>query len=143
MDILEKRHVEISALALDGLATRHKAITSNIANAESPDYKKVEVQFENQLRRIINTEEKKDQYMLDNMFSENRVPYTPGKFDMSYKEFNPQVMTSESGIAGRSNVNVEREMAELAKNGMRYNALATLQQKAYQGMKDLIKGGGG
>ena len=33
MDILGKRVIEITSLAMDGLATRHKAISSNIANA--------------------------------------------------------------------------------------------------------------
>ncbi len=142
MDILEKRHVEITSLALDGLAARHKAISSNIANADSPDYKEVKVNFENKLRNIIHTEEKREQHKMDNLFNEDRTPFQPGKFDLQYKDFSPETYESQADGIGGNNVNIERQMAELAKNGMKYNALALLQQKAFQGMSDLIQKGG-
>ncbi len=142
MDILGKRHVEITSLALDGLAARHKAITSNIANAGSPDYKAIGVNFEDQLKRIIDTEEKKEQHKKDNMFKEDRQEYEANKFDMQYEDFRAEMFTSQAQSTGVNNVNIEREMAELAKNGMKYNALATLQQKAFQGMANVIEKGG-
>lgn len=142
MDILEKRHVEITSLALDGLAKRHKAISSNIANANSPGYKEVKVGFEDQLRKIIQTEDKKEKHKMDNLYNENRQPYQAGKFDLEYKDFKPQTQVSQTETINGNNVNIEREMADLAKNGMKYNALAFLQQKAFRGMSELIKQGG-
>jgi len=142
MDILEKRAIEITSLALDGLAKRHKAVSSNIANADSEGYKKVEVNFEDQLQRIIATEDKKDQHMLDNMFKENKAPLQVSAYDLQYSNFNPELSVSKEAAFGKNNVNIEGEMAELAKNGMKYNALARIQQKAFQGLKEVIQYGG-
>lgn len=142
MDILERRKVEITTLALDGLSARHKAVSSNIANAESPDYKAVKVDFEDQLRKIIQTEEKREQHKLQNLYNENRQPFEPGKFDLQYKDYKPESYISQADSINGNNVNIEREVAELSKNGMKYNALANLQQKAFQGLADVIKQGG-
>jgi len=38
---------------LDGCAVRHKAIAANLANAETPGYKRVEVRFEEQLAKAL------------------------------------------------------------------------------------------
>ncbi len=136
MDILEKRNMEITSLAMDGLAARHKAISSNIANANSPDYKAINVDFEDQLKKIIDTEEKKEQHKRESK------PYQPDKTDFEYEDFMPETTVSQAKSIGINNVNIEREMAELSKNGMKYNALAILQQKAFQGMSDVIQKGG-
>ncbi|NLF83839.1 MAG: flagellar basal body rod protein FlgB [Candidatus Gastranaerophilales bacterium] len=141
MDILNKRSMEIASLAMDGLAIRHKAISSNIANSESPDYRRVTVDFEGQLRRIIDTDNRHEQNMLENMDKEDATPYKAGKNDLNYRDFKPEIAMSE-GASGVNNVNIETEMADLAKTGIMYDALATLQQKAFQGMKEVIERGG-
>ena len=38
---------------LDGCAARHKVIAANLANAETPGYKRMEVRFEDQLIKAI------------------------------------------------------------------------------------------
>ena len=38
---------------LDGCAARHKAIAANLANAETPGYRRVEVRFEEQLAKAL------------------------------------------------------------------------------------------
>ncbi len=142
MDLIEKRSMQVASLALDGLAARHKSISSNIANADSPNYKRLDISFEDQLQRIIDTEDRKKKHKLENMFNENREDFKPGAFDLKFSDFNPVMTISEAGSSGINNVNIETEMSELAKNGMRYNSLAVLQQKAFQGMKDVIQQGG-
>jgi len=131
MDILSKRSMEITALAMDGLASRHKALSSNIANANTPDYSRVDVEFEGQLKKILETEVAKERHQ------EIKKP-------LEYSGFNPQIVMSSdpAQIEGMNNVNIEMEMAQLAKNGMKYNALAQLQSKAFNGLKEVIRGGG-
>lgn len=129
MDILSKKAMEITTLALDGLAARHNALSSNIANANTPNYQRIDVAFEGQLRRIIDTQDSKDQG-------------TELKKPLEYTGFNPNIVLSGNPTQNGSlnNVNIEIEMAELAKNGMKYNALARIQAKAFQGFKEVIKG---
>lgn len=142
MEIFEKRAIEITSLAMNGLTARHKAITSNIANADSADYKKINVNFEDQLKRIIATDDRKEEHMRDNMFKDNKMPLQSAVYDLQYSDFNPEMIISEQNSVGKNNVNLESEMAELAKNGIKYNALAILQQKAFQGLKTIIQQGG-
>lgn len=143
MDILSKNAIEITSLAMDGLAARHKAISSNIANADSQNYKRVQVTFEDQLKRIIESEKKKEQYKQDNMFKKDKeFSNEESKSDFKYSDFKPQVVFDKESSAGKNNVNLEREMADLAKNGMKYNALAILQQKAFRGLEEVIRQGG-
>lgn len=59
MDFLSKRTIEITSLAMDGLSARHNALSANIANANTPDYKRVDVSFEGKLREILNLEYQK------------------------------------------------------------------------------------
>ncbi|HUU67890.1 MAG TPA: flagellar basal body rod protein FlgB [Planctomycetota bacterium] len=40
---------------LDGCAARHKAIAANLANAETPGYKRLEVRFEEQLAKALDS----------------------------------------------------------------------------------------
>ncbi len=131
MNILTKTSMEITALALDGLSKKHKALSSNIANANTPDYSRIDVEFEGQLQRILETEKAKEQK------KEIKKP-------LEFSGYNPQIMMSGDPAqgSGANNVNIEMEMAELAKNGMKYNALAQLQSKAFMGLKEVIKGGG-
>ena len=53
MDLFNVRAIEVSKLAMDGLLERQKAISSNTANAVTPDYQRKDVVFEDQLRDII------------------------------------------------------------------------------------------
>ncbi|HSA05628.1 MAG TPA: flagellar basal body rod protein FlgB [Candidatus Gastranaerophilales bacterium] len=143
MDILEKRNIEITTLAMDGLSQRHKAIASNIANADSKGYKRVELNFEDQLQKIIATDKRKEEHKINNMLNASNEPLEKGKFDMGYSDFNLQTtQAADSNFTDGNNVNIEKEMADLTKNGMTYNALATLQQKAFKSMSDVIQQGG-
>lgn len=131
MDILSKRTIELTSLAMNGLAEKHKVISANIANVNTPGYTKTDVEFEDQLQKILTSEK-----LNENLNGETNPN--------DYKKFKPQLILSgdpaEEGAV--NNVNIEMEMAELAKNGMKYNALAALQSKAFKGLSDVIMGGG-
>ena len=57
MDLISSRTIEITKLGMDGLMDRQQAISSNIANVMTPDYKRKEVAFESQLAEIIEKED--------------------------------------------------------------------------------------
>ncbi|MDD3013189.1 MAG: flagellar basal body protein [Candidatus Gastranaerophilales bacterium] len=159
MDLISKSAIEITTLALDGLLARHKVLSSNIANAETPGYKRTDVKFEDQLDKIIVNEDakqkEKEEYsrslmyypnslssagqinMQDNFIDPNRITKT------AYQKFNPEIIQSDANAKPNgNNVNIEHEMAQLSQNGMKYNALAHLQEKMFKGMLEAIKGGG-
>ncbi len=124
-DFLEK--------ALDGSWLKHKAINQNIANSDTPGYKKINVEFEKQLKDAIN--ENKGKLYITN---EKHIPH------INYsKNFSPKI-TEQKGYSYRfdkNNVNMDVEQAELAKNAIKYDALARSITDEYEKMKNVISEG--
>jgi len=152
MDLISSSKIDLLTLGLDGLSARHKAISSNIANAETPGYKRVDVTFEDQLEKIINTEYVKENKRLQNSSDTNPVAQlnnaakTPLSVNynqtlMEFSDFNPQTIESDENPPNETGntVNIEKEMSSLTKNGMTYNALATLQAKEFRNLAEIIR----
>jgi len=51
MKLIDSDHTRLLAKAMDAYSVRKKAIASNIANIDTPGYKRLEVSFEDQLRK--------------------------------------------------------------------------------------------
>jgi len=152
MDLISSSKIELLTLGLDGLSARHKAISSNIANAETPGYKRVDVTFEDQLEKIINTDHQKENKRLQNSLDTNpgaqlnnaaKAPLSVNYNQtlMEFSDFNPQTIESDENPPNETGntVNIEKEMSSLTKNGMTYNALATLQAKEFRSLAELIR----
>ncbi|MFH0702704.1 MAG: hypothetical protein V2B14_04100 [bacterium] len=158
-----QRALEITTLALDGLSQRHKLLAANVANAETPEYKRVDLKFEDQLVKIIKNDDKKEskRNSMGMKYIPNSVPsYVRDEIESSadtadtnnsektkkntVETFKPEIISTndESIKSNGNNVNIEYEMAELAKNGMKYTVIAQLQEKLFKGLSDIVRGGG-
>jgi len=84
--------------AMRGSWQRQTALTSNIANADTPGYKRQEVNFESELQSAMKGE------------------------PLEQVEFQTEVQPEEDGPNGAS-VSVDQESAKLAENGLDYQAL--------------------
>lgn len=156
MDILTTRASETLSKAMDGLMIRHDAISSNLANVDTPGYKPVKVEFEGKLKEAL---EKQDALKHESRgIKLNDLGLSKGILDLkitdekhlgakkiqigdiginAYKKDDISFRTDENGV------DIDIEMTELAKNSMQYEAITTLQSKHYLGMKEIIKSGGG
>lgn len=164
MDILSSRTSNINQLALDGLLERQRAIGANIANVETPGYQRKEVAFESQLSEIIEREDLKDyikgqnsikpqsatydDFMRMQEAQENKRPLTMQEkrflISNSYGQYDPQVMDDifSEGTLDGNNVELEKEMTDLSKNGMKYVTISKMQQKYFSGLSEVIRGSG-
>ena len=166
MDLLSSRSAEVIRLAMNGLSRRQEAIASNVANVSTPDYQRKEVCFETQLNDIIQRDnirkkirayngtlpvEQQNYSISKEGFIEinnnpKALPTEQLKFlsQNDYNKFHPEVLRDYSmfDIENNNNVDIEKEMTDMAKNGLKFNALATLEAKAFSGLSDLIKSGG-
>ncbi|MBR2525673.1 hypothetical protein IKE67_04335 [bacterium] len=164
MDILSSRTSNITQLAMDGLMERQRAIGANIANVETPGYQRKEVAFESQLSEIIEKEDLKDflkgqnsikpkpikydEFMQMQEFQGYRRPLTPQEqrylITNSYGKFDPQIVDDifSEGTLDGNNVELEREMMDLNKNGTKFVVLSNLEKKYFSGLGEVIKGGG-
>lgn len=162
MDLFNVRAVEVSKLAMDGLLERQKAISSNTANAVTPDYQRKDVVFEDQLRDIIekdnirrdlrmkNSIEYKNTDTYYNPITANAAKKLPQEqmiylgqtdFDANYK---PEVLRDDSLIdyGNGNNVNIEEEMMDMAKAGTQYTVLATVESRLLGELQTAIGSGG-
>lgn len=160
MDLISTRTIDITKMAMDGLMMRQKAITANTANVMTPDYQRKEVNFESQLKEIIEKDDLKT-YIKE----QNSIQYNPTSLDMVtdksaqngltpqqmkylqsdiYSSYNPQIVDDvESGSdSNGNNVNLESEVMDMASVGLKYNILATLEQKQLGIIRSAIKGDG-
>lgn len=124
-------------IALRGLSQRSKAIAGNIANINTPNYKRRQVSFEETLQKVqdggrlsdIPLEKTNERHFSNSIFSINDA--------MNSIEAKP--VENDFFING-NNVDIEREMVELTKTGMRYKAITQLAKKQYDSMRTTIRG---
>ena len=108
--------------ALDGYAVRQKAIANNIANVETPGFHRSEVVFETDLRTALEASGRSVQKQL--------------------ADVSPTVQadTESPERPDGNNVNIDKEMADLAKNGLSYRAATTLLELKGSILKYVING---
>ena len=157
MDLLSTRTIDLTKFALDGLNMRQKAVSANVANVMTPGYQRKDVEFESQLREIVEKDELK-KYIKE----QNSLQYNPTSLDFAasveqntlspqqakyltsniYGNYNPQITddTVSGGDETGNNVDMEKEVMDLAQIGLKYNTLATLEQRQIHLISSSIKG---
>lgn len=121
--------------ALEGLTARQRTIADNVANVDTPEFKASRVSFEKMLRQAHGTVEQP----LQMAKVENAVA-GPGE---APAELTPTV-TLESEIGRRNdgnNVDVDREMLELADTNLRFNAVIQVMSSKLSGLRYVINDG--
>jgi flagellar basal-body rod protein FlgB len=111
--------------ALDAAWLRNEVISQNIANVDTPGYKRKAVQFEE---------------FLNNEMQSGQI--SQGKSKLAGGDIN--VIEDPSGSSYRSdgnNVDIENEMALLSANSIRYNTLIQKISGDFQKLRSVIKGG--
>lgn len=120
---------------LDLRASRHKLLSSNIANQETPGYRAVDIKFEDELM--------KRQGGLQNA---NYLSGTnPGHITIgSPSSASPSVIDRATDLAGydQNSVGIEAEMARLSENTLMYNISAKILKSKFNLLMTAIKEGG-
>lgn len=126
-------NIELLSKSLGGLWLRNKAINQNIANADTPNYKRISVSFEDSLRSAIN----KNRTTL-NITHKNHISTTK-----SISEIQPEINVdrSYSYRFDGNNVDIDVESANLAKNSIMYSAVANQIASEFEKIKNVINEG--
>ncbi len=112
---------------------RHKTLSNNIANAMTPGYKAQKVNFEDEYKKALKSNQIEG-------FKTDNEHISLGK--KSLMDCNPEVAYREDPIndTGLNNVDVDKEMAEMAENNLRYEMSTKLVMKRYANIKNAIRG---
>ncbi|WP_216827992.1 flagellar basal body rod protein FlgB [Alkalihalobacterium elongatum] len=118
--------------ALDGSALRQKAISQNIANVDTPNYKSKKVNFQHTLDQAIRTKS------FDvNKTDHRHVSFSTGEQREAFVTRLNNTMYNHN----LNNVDIDKEMAALAQNQIYYNALIDRLNGRFNSLQTVIKGG--
>lgn len=119
--------------ALDGYWLRDKVINQNISNINTPNYKKLRVNFEDQLREAMTSGETK--------LNTTHNKHLPTTKSLDQVEPNIGIDKSYSYRFDKNNVNIDTESADLAKNAIMYNAVINQVTNEFDKIKNVINEG--
>ncbi|MDQ0337259.1 flagellar basal-body rod protein FlgB [Caldalkalibacillus uzonensis] len=120
--------------ALDAAALRHTTIASNIANADTPYYKRRDVSFAAELQKAV---DRRNQSLSAYRTDRRHLPF---KHQTSLE---PRVIIDQHTMYNHNgnNVDMDFEMAELAKNQIKYHALIDRANGHLQKLRTVINEG--
>ena len=119
---------------MEGLTQRFRAVSRNIANADTPGYARRNVSFEDQLRDVIQSGKKLRMTVTD----PRHIPTRPSLVS-DVKPVELRIRDEIYRLDG-NNVDPEREMSVLAETRMMYGAMNRLTAKKLAVYRSVITG---
>lgn len=124
-------NIDFYKKALNGTWERNKAITQNISNENTPNYKRKIITFEDQLKQSI----QKGKIKLNKTHEKH--------IGVAKDNFSPKILVDKS-VSYRmdgNNVNIDTESADLATNKIMYDALINQIVGEFDKIKNVITEG--
>lgn len=121
-------YVNVLNKAADAAWTRNDVLANNIANMDTPGYKRQDVDFESQLKQAMRSTRFKS--------VDARVSA------INDTELETRVYTDASGFSYRldgNNVDIDTETARLAENQIKYNGLVQSMNEEFTNLKMVMK----
>ncbi|WP_027390166.1 flagellar basal body rod protein FlgB [Chrysiogenes arsenatis] len=129
--------IPILSTVMDLRSRNQDIISSNIANAETPNYKAKKLVFEDQLREAV-FGSKADKELMpmakthpDHLPDNGLIPFVP-YIDLQ----NNQTVRNDG-----NDVELEKEMGNMIENSMMFNAASQIVAKKIEGLKNAIREG--
>ena len=121
-------YINVLDKAADASWTRNELIANNIANQDTPGYKRTDVDFESQLSQALKSQ---------------RYTSVDAKVKhVNLSHLNPRVYTDYGDFSYRvdgNNVDPEQEQVKLAENQLRYQGLISAMTHEFQNLRSVIK----
>lgn len=136
MNILSSApHAALLEQAISTASVRHKVIADNIANVNTPGFKRSEVRFEDALREEMDSSKQK----LPMFITHERHIGQMVRSKMPKPHI--RTVTENSFRTDGNNVDIEMEMANMAKNTIYYDATVQQLSRHYSSIKSAINEG--
>ncbi|MHB8842190.1 MAG: flagellar basal body rod protein FlgB, partial [Candidatus Aquicultor sp.] len=119
---------------LDASSLRQQVIANNVANINTPGYKKQDVSFEDEFKQAIDNKYDAGMYQTD-------PRHLPGGSSLTSVGIKVNTIGATSMRYDGNNVDIDEEMSKMAENAIRYNAMAQLMSGRLSSLKTVINGG--
>ena len=134
-DTTYAKTMTIAKKLLDVYGLRAEVIADNIANVSTPNFKRSDVTFEYQLARALDSEK------YDGIEAKRTDPrHFPFNMPMDYSEVSPTITVDydTNYRNDKNNVDIDKEMAEEAKNTLRYQMFSQIVNAQYRDIRRMI-----
>jgi len=132
--LFDNINFEIIPNTMDALSLRQNVISQNIANYETPGYKRKYVDFENELQKALS----EDSALT---LKVNRDQHINNTLSLGKIQPNIQIDDSKSLRDDGNNVDPDMELVRMTQNTLKYNTLSRLMTYAIQRYETAIRGG--
>jgi flagellar basal-body rod protein FlgB len=130
------RNLDIVTRELDVAVLRRNVISNNIANSDTPNFKRSVVNFESQLKRALDSEKAAGfpQYVTD----ERHIPFDR---TMDYRDVKPRRVLDylTEGKNNGNNVDMEEEGMDALSNQLMYTTLAQVISSEFQRVNIVLR----
>lgn len=130
--ILDKTRIPLLNKVLNVSSLRHKAISNNIANVNTLNYKRKDVDFATYLRAHVSGSK-----ITGSRTDARHMPVGTAAAAEKPRIYEPDPGPNSTGL---NSVDIDMEMADLAENHLLYNIGARLISGQFQGLRKSITG---
>lgn len=129
--------------ALDGLSARQRAISNNLANADTPGYKAQDVTFETRLQQKIQQQQQQQGAAAVLHPEASAATPHPRHLPLGLPEDQPYTLSQLPGSMKNdgNGVDLEQEMTRMSQAQLSYTTVSQLLTGAYSGLKYVISEG--
>ena len=139
MRIFDGTKIPLLNRALDAYALRHKTIAANVANIATPGYTAKAVSFEDELAGAM-----QGGSIPGTLTNEHHIPVGGGSIEQAQgqivEETAPDGSAGDPLASGVNNVDIDHEMAELAKNQIRFRFSTRIITATFKQLQESIRG---
>lgn len=129
--LFAKTIAPLAGKTLDAYALRHKTIANNIANIEVPHYNRLEVKFEDTLKKHLRPG--------DNALWKTHERHLPDGNDLCGVP-SVSVDKTQPKLNAINNVDIDLEMADMSKNQLSFNLISAALKNEYNRIRMAIRG---
>ena len=132
------RTVDLLHRAMDASSVRGAVIANNIANADTPGFKRSTVNFESELRRALDTEKQKPALTMNATHPDHFSNWNPRDYqDVQIRRVLDYATTSKNN---GNNVDAEEEFNLALQNQLRYMLLANAATFEFSQVNMILRG---
>jgi flagellar basal-body rod protein FlgB len=118
-DLVRPESLELCERMLDFAALRHKVLANNVANVNTPGFKRSDVEFAQELDRVL------------------RDKGLEGVKDVKLRISKPDETAFRND---GNNVSIDKEMAAMSENALLYQIYAQLIARRFRQLNEILKG---
>ena len=136
MSVFDTKPIQILERSLDAASLRQKVLANNIANVDTPNFKRSDVSFDSALQEYLNDA---SPTLRGTVTDPRHIPIgTP-----SFSQIQPQVIVEQTTTVNNNgnNVDIDSEMTQLATNQIKYNLLIQQLNAQFSKLRTAIQGG--